>query len=129
MEPITITAVAAFLGACLYKAGEKISEKTIENVFENKEELADRFTGLFRDDIITLGLREATTSAEVQQQLEAKPEIATQALKKLNENPKLLEDFNEKLKEQTGGMTINAEKIGQVIKENYGTINVGGISL
>jgi len=42
MEPITITAVAAFLGACLYKAGEKISEKTIETVFENKKELADQ---------------------------------------------------------------------------------------
>lgn len=123
MEPITTTAVATFLGACLYKAGETLSEKTIETVFENKQELADNFKGLFRQEIITLGLNEAATPAEITQQLEAKPEITAQALQKLTDNPKLLEDLNEQLKKKPGGMTINAEKIGQVIKENYGTIN------
>ncbi len=43
MEPITTTAVAAFLGACLYKAGETLSEKTIETVFENKQEFGNSF--------------------------------------------------------------------------------------
>ena len=123
MEPITITALAAFLGTCLYKAGEKFSEKAIETVFENKKELADGFIALFKEDIISLGLSDATTSAVVQEHLEANPEIVTKALKKLHENPKLLEDFNEKLKEQTGGMIVNAEKVGNSINTNYGTIN------
>jgi hypothetical protein len=50
-------------------------------------------------------------------------------LQKLEENPQLLRDFNQQLKEQPGGMTINAKKIGQFIKDNYGTINVGGIKM
>jgi len=124
MEPIiTTTTIAAFLGACLYKAGETLSEKTIEAVFEHKQELAHSFKGLFTQEIITLGLNEAATATEVIQQLEAKPEITAQALQKLTDNLILLEDLNEQLKKEMGGMTINAEKIGQVIKENYGTIN------
>ena len=123
MEPITTITVTAFLIACLYKAGETLSEKAIETVFENKQELADSFKGLFSQEIITLGLNEATTPAQVIKQLEAKPEVTAQALQKLTDNPNLLEELNEQLKKEPGGMTINAEKIGQVIKENYGTIN------
>jgi hypothetical protein len=75
MEPISTIAIAAFLSACLYKAGEKFSEKTIETVFENKKELADGFTNLFGSEIITLGLNDVTTSAEVQQKLKDIAEI------------------------------------------------------
>jgi len=123
MEPFTTIAVATFLKVCLDKAGETFTEKMIETAFKNKQGLADSFKGLFRQEIITLGLSEAATPAEVIQQLEAKPEVATQALQKLTDNITLLEDLNEQLKKQPGGMTINAEKIGQVMKENYGTIN------
>ena len=123
MEPITTIAVAAFLKVCLDKAGETFTEKMIETAFKNKQGLADSFKGLFRQEIITLGLNEAATPAQVIKQLEAKPEVTAQALQKLIDNPKLLEDLNEQLKKETSGITINAEKIGQVIKENYGTIN------
>lgn len=123
MEPVTTSVIAAFLGACLYKAGEKISEKTIETVFENKRELAQRFTGLFKTEIITLGLNDVTTQAEVRQQLDANPEVFNQALQKLKNTPELLEDFNEVLRKETGGITVNADKIGQFIKDNHGTIN------
>ncbi len=123
MEPFTTIAVATFLKVCLDKAGETFTEKMIETAFNNKQGLADSFKGLFRQEITTLGLNEAATPAEITKQLEAKPEITVQALQKLTDNPNLLEELNEQLKKEPGGMTINAEKIGQVIKENYGTIN------
>lgn len=122
MEPISLATVAAFLGACLYKAGEKISEKTIETIFNNKKDIANNFTELFRDEIITLGLSDAATPAEIQQQLEANREVATQALEKLKNNPTLLEDLNENLQKENNGMTIHAEKIGQVVEEMRGNI-------
>lgn len=110
MPIITTTAIGMFLGACLLKAGEKISEKSIEHVFENKGELFERFKGLFNDEIITLGLNENPTFGEVQNLLEDKPEIATSALNKLNNNPELLADLNKQLQE-IGNVTINAKNI------------------
>ena len=145
MEPISLTAVAAFLGACLYKAGEKFSEKTIEAVFNNGKELAASFTGLLRNDIITLGLSDAKTSAEIQgrpeepetvtqalktlndnpslifELIKEKPQVADQALLKLKDNPKLMTELNERLTE-SGERTINVEKIGQYIETNHGIV-------
>jgi hypothetical protein len=68
-------------------------------------------------------LNDSATPEEVQKQLEAKPEVAIQALKRLASVPELLADFNEQLRKESGGMTINAKNIGQVVNENYGTIN------
>jgi uncharacterized protein YneF (UPF0154 family) len=121
VEIITTTAIATFLGVCLSKAGEKFSEKAIETVFENKKDIADGFMGLFKEEIITLGLNDSSTPADIENQLEAKPEVAVQALKKLSENPELVADLNRHLKEQFGGMTISAEKIGQVVQKMEGT--------
>ncbi len=112
MEPITITAIAAFLGACFYKAGEKCSEKIIETIFEKKRELADNFTGLFRDEIITLDLSGATTSAEVQQQLEAKPEIAAQVQSKWDGNAELVRVLREQVQNVSSQMTNIAKNVG-----------------
>jgi hypothetical protein len=123
MEFISLASLSAFLGACLLKAGEKFSEKSIETVFEHKSELADVFTGLFQQEIITLGLNDTTTPEEVKKQIELNPEVALQGLKKIADKPELLAEFNKHLTKETGGMTINAKSIGQVVKENYGTIN------
>ena len=112
MEPISLTAVSAFLGAILYKAGEKFSEKTIEAVFNNGKKLADSFTGLLRNDIITLGLSDATTSAEVQQQLEAKPEIAAQVQSKWDDNAKLVRVLREQMQNASSQMTNIAKNVG-----------------
>jgi len=120
MEPvITLISLSAFLAGCLLKAGEKFSEKTIETVFEHKKEFLEGFSGLFKQEIITLGLSDSATLEEVQKQLEAKPEIAVRALEKLNNNPQLLADLNEHLKRETGGITINAKNIAAA-----GNINI-----
>ena len=81
MPIITTFAISEFLTACLWKAGEKFSEKTIETVFENKRELLDKFTNLFKEEIITLELSNGTILEAVQQQIEAKPEVVEQFLK------------------------------------------------
>jgi hypothetical protein len=116
MDSITTTAIAAFLAACLTKAGEKFSEKSVETVFENKQTLADKFTKLFKDDIIELGLNEATTTQVVQQQLEAKPRIADQAIIKLTDNKELVDElkreWHEHLQTISNPMINNAKNVG-----------------
>ncbi len=112
MVDITTAAIAAFLGACLYKAGEKFSEKTIETVFEKKKELANSFTRLFRDEIVTLGLRDVITQTEVQRQLEAKPEIAAQVQKKWDDNAELVRMLHEQVRNVSSQMTNIAKNVG-----------------
>jgi len=117
MPIITTTSISLFLGACLLKAGEKISEKSIEYAFENKRELFDGFKGLLNDEIITLGLTETATIGEVQNLLEEKPKIATSALEKINNNPELLSELNKQLQEM-GNIIINAKNIAAAGKVN-----------
>jgi hypothetical protein len=123
MEFISLASLSAFLSACLLKAGEEFSQKAIETVFQHKKELAGSFTGLFQQEIITLGLNDSATPEDVKKRLEAKPEVTLQALKKVTDNPELLAELNDQLKLESGGLIINAKNIGQVVKENYGTIN------
>lgn len=123
MEPITI-ALSTFMAVCLRKAGEKLSEKAIEMAFESRRDIADKFSALFHDEIITLGLLDIYSSTEtVKTILEANPEVLTHALEKLNGNPELVEEFNKELIKEIGSVSINARNIGQVVNEMHGTIN------
>lgn len=83
MEFITLTALSAFVAACLRKAGEKFSEKAVETAFESRKELAEKFTELFKSDIIQLGLNDVATSDDITNQLAAKPIVVEQGASKL----------------------------------------------
>jgi hypothetical protein len=83
VESITLAALSAFISACLTKAGEKFSEKTVETAFESRQEIAEKFTGLFKSDIIQLGLSDSSTPEEITKQFAAKPEIIERASAKL----------------------------------------------
>jgi hypothetical protein len=120
MEPITLTALAVFLSPYLVKAGEKIAEKTVEVLFESRKGLAEKFTGLFHQEITTLGLNDAATMEEVTEKLEARPEVKEEVRKKLESNPDLLNELAEAAK--SAGITINAQNIGQVINNPTGPI-------
>lgn len=123
MELVTLATLSAFLKSCLSKGGEKLSEKLIETVFERKKDLAHTFAGLFQPQLLTLGLNRSTTPDEVRRHLRDRPEVALEALTKLLGNPEVLAAFNKQLEKESVGMQIHAENIGQVIKENYGTVN------
>lgn len=101
------------------KAGEKVTEKTVEALFDSRKELAEKFQGLFKTEIISLGLsgRDAT-AIEVNKQLKAKPEVKESVNNKIADNQDLLNELVEAFKQmpEAGyeGVTINAEKIAQV---------------
>ncbi len=118
MEPITLTAIAFFLAPFLKKAGEKVTEKTVEALFNSRQDLAEKFKGLFRNEIISLGLNDSATPAEISKQLEAKSEVKEQVNKKITDNQDLLveliEAFRQTSQTEFEGITINAEKIAQV---------------
>lgn len=129
MDPITLTAIAAFLAPYLKKAGEKVAEKTVEKLFESRGDLAKKFYGLFNRDIITLGLNDSATTEEVAKQLEAKPEVKTEINTKVAANQDLLNELVEAFKQmpqaEFSGITINAEKISAINVSNTSAQNLG----
>lgn len=113
-----LTAIAAFLSPYLVKAGEKVSEKTIETLFESRHDLAEKFKVLFQDEIITLGLNETSNFEETTKLLETKPEVKEAIHQKVKINQDLLDDFvraaNVINLPELKGLQINAEKIAQI---------------
>src|SRR5215211_3961633 len=99
MEFITLAALSAFVAACLRKAGEKFSEKAVETAFESRKELAEKFTELFKSDIIQLGLSDAATSDDIARQLAAKPTIIDDGASKLQSDADSLKDLLAALRE------------------------------
>lgn len=122
MDPITLTALGVFLAPYLHKAGEKVAEKTVEALFASREELAEKFKGLFHQEIITLGLTDSTTAEEVTQKLGGKPEIKADIDKKLADNKDLVDELEKAFKPM--GITIIAKNIGAVINNPTGPINL-----
>lgn len=119
MEPITLTALAIFLAPYLQKGGEKVVEKTVEALFDSRGDLANKFTDLFRDEIISLDLGSSASTTGITRQLEAKPEVKAEVGKKVAEHQDLLNEMVEAFKqmpqEEFNGITINAKNIGAVI--------------
>lgn len=118
MDSSTLSAIAVFLAPYLQKGGEKVAEKTVESLFEYRKDLAEKFTGLFSTEIISLGLSDSPTSSEISKQLEAKPEIKEIVGKKIAEQQDLVKELVEASKQipqaEFNAITINAEKIAQV---------------
>jgi|ERR1044072_635899 hypothetical protein len=119
MDPLTLTALGVFLAPYLQKAGEKVAEKTVEALFDSRKDLADKFTGLFHQEIITLGLNDSTTAEEVTQKLAAKPGVKVKIDKKVSDNIDLLNKLAEALSKHEGGRVIHTktyiENAGDVI--------------
>jgi hypothetical protein len=126
MEPVTLTAIAVFLSPFLKKAGEKVAEKTIETLFESRRDLAEKFTGLFKTDIISLGLSDSASTTEVRARLEASSEAKASVENKVVNNQRLLAELVEAFRQlpqaEFEGITINAKNIGQVINNPTGAI-------
>ena len=119
MEPITTTALAVFLLPFLTKAGEKLTEKTVETLFDSHADLAEKFRGLFKPEFQTLGLSEISTTEEITKQLEAKPEVQEAIRQKVETNQDLLND----LVQSNNQITINAKNIGQIINNPNAPVN------
>jgi transcription elongation factor GreA-like protein len=127
MEPITLTAIAVFLAPYFKKAGEKIADKTVETLFNSHEELAQKFKGLFKDEITTLNLSDSASVAEINKQLEETPQIKEEISKKVADNQPLLNElvtaFQKMPQPEFSGISINAKNIGQIINNPAGSIN------
>ncbi len=129
MEPFTLTALGIFLAPYLQKAGKKVAEKTVENLFESREDLAKKFSGLFNREIITLGLNDSVTAEEAVEQLEANYEVKTEIDTKVAANRDLLNELVEAFKQmpraEFSGITLNTKKIGVVNISDTSAQNLG----
>ena len=99
---ITIAAIAAFLSPFLFKAGEKVLDKTVETLFDSRKDLADKFLDIFKPEFQTLGLNETSTTEEVIKQLEARPEVKEVIRQKIETNQNLVTQLTEALSQQEG---------------------------
>lgn len=128
MDPVTITAIAVFLAPYLQKAGQKVAEKTIETLFDNRKDLAEKFTGLFQTDIISLGLNNAASAEEIAKQLSATPQVKQEVGNKIENNQDLLTElvkaFKQSPQPEFQGIEINAKNIGAVINNPSGPIRL-----
>ena len=126
MELITLTTLSAFIAACLKKAGEKFSEQAVQTAFESRKELAEKFTGLFKSDIIQLGLSDAVTPDEINRQLAGKPQIIGQAVSKLQSEVDAFKELLAILRETAKGTTTinnfanqtNNDKSANIVVDN-----------
>ena len=112
---ITLAAIAVFLSPFLSKAGEKVAEKTVETLFDARQDLADKFGNLFHAEFQTLGLSETATAADISQQLAARPEVKEAIREKVAARQDLLNELAAVLQQTDSGITVNAKNIGQVI--------------
>jgi hypothetical protein len=116
------TAIALFLSPFLYKAGEKVLDKTIETLFDSRKDLADKFLDVFKPEFQTLGLSESSTTEEIAKQLEAKPEVKEAIRAKVEANQDLVTQLTEALSKQEG-RTITCktyiEKIEHIDTANF----------
>jgi hypothetical protein len=117
-----LTAVAVFLSPYLDKAGEKVAEETVKTLFEKRQDLAEKFKNLFKDEIIKLGLNENSNAADTTKLLQAKPEIEKEIRQKIENNQDLLNELVSALQLQDSRITINAKNIGQAIINPSGPI-------
>lgn len=102
METNTLTTIIAFLSPYLISAGKKVTDKTIEALFDSRTDLAEKFLGLFKPEFQTLGLSESATTEEITKQLEAKPEVREEIHKKVEGNQDLMNQLTEALSKQEG---------------------------
>lgn len=128
MEPIlTTTAVTGFLALLFQEGGKTLAAESVKLALEKRHDIKDKLVELFRPELISLNLNETQTSEEVRALLTAKPEIAESVQNKVENNSELLKELLEIIKTQKGKdssqITVNAEKVGQVINDNHGTIN------
>ena len=124
MELITLTALSAFIAACLKKAGEKFSEQAVQTAFESRKGLAEKFTGLFKSDIIQLGLSDAATPDEINRQLAARPQVVGQAVSKLQSEADAFKELLAILRETVGGTTTVNNFANQM--NNDKSVNIVG---
>jgi hypothetical protein len=117
-----LTAVAVFLSPYLDKAGEKVAEETVKTLFEKRQDLAEKFKNLFKDEIIKLGLNENSNAADTTKLLQAKPESEKEIRQKIENNQDLLNELVSALQLQDSRITINAKNIGQAIINPSGPI-------
>jgi len=119
--------LAALVAPFFLEAGKTLAVESVKLALEKRQDIKDKFLGLFkRDEIISLGLNEPQNPEEVKALIAAKPEVVEEARKKIESNPDLLNELLEIIKQQAGNesssITINAKNIGQVINNPTGDI-------
>lgn len=110
----SLNAIIVFISPFLIKAGEKLSEKIVETVFDSHQTLADKYKSLFKEDMIALGIDQYSTTAEINKMLEDQPEIKSSIYQKIRNNKDLLDELIKSAQAIDDRITINAAKIAQI---------------
>lgn len=105
MEPISTTALAAFLSLLFTEGGKALAVESVKLALKKRQDIKDGFVNLFKpEEIILLGLNEEQSPAEVSALVKANPEVVAEIDKRIEANIELvtaLEKFLNKHEERT----------------------------
>ncbi|HEX8197003.1 MAG TPA: hypothetical protein VF571_12500 [Pyrinomonadaceae bacterium] len=115
---------AATVGALvpyLVKGGEKLTEKVVEEGFEQRSQIWESVKSLFiGDDLITLGLMEKYPDNQ-----DMKNEVAIRLADRLKENPDVARHLEELLK-QIPASQVKQNTMTQIGNDNIGLQDISG---
>lgn len=125
MEATTILALATSainaITPFLQKGGEKLTEKVVEEGFEQRSQIWESVKSLFiGDDLITLGLMEKYPDNE-----DIKKEVTTRLADRLKENPDVAGRLEELLK-QIPASQVKQNTMTQIGNDNIGLQDISG---
>ena len=124
---LTTAALTGFLALLFQEGGKTLAVESVKLALEKRHDIKNKVVEFFRPEFTLLNLNDAQTPEDVRALLEAKPDVAETIQKKVESNPdflkELLEIIRQQAEDKSSEITINADKIGQVIKDNHGTIN------
>lgn len=104
-----LTALATFLAPFFQEAGKTLTVESVKLALEKRQDIKDKFLGLFRhDEFISLGLNENQTPEEVKALVAANPEAAAEIRKKIESNQDLLDELA-KILSKNEGRTIHTK--------------------
>lgn len=114
-----LTTLAVILAPFFTKAGETLAVESVKLALEKRQDIKDKFLGLFKgDEIISLGLNEQQSPEEVKAAIDAKPEVAGEIQKKLEANQDLLNELAKFLSKQEG-RTIHTKYYIENVETGY----------
>lgn len=108
--------LAALLAPFFQEAGKTLAVESVKLALEKRQDIKDRFLGLFKpDEFISLGLNENQNPEQAKALIAANSEVAGKIQKRVESNPELLEELLEIIKQQAGKdssqIIINAKNI------------------
>ncbi len=103
MEPISTTALAAFLSLLFTEGGKTLAVESVKLALEKRQDIKDGFVSLFKpEEIIQLRLNEEQSPEDISALVKANPKVMAEIDERINANIELVKELEKFLSKQEG---------------------------